>query len=145
MISLNIGKLSVYIWFIFLIRELECRQYWFSSGSHPCLPIVDSHSWLLTVAGRRHLGLLPPSPFIRRTRISRFKLFYLWPIIWLLIFYFYNVNFIWLDSSSNMLYHDYKFITINDITFEKWMVKVLFGRPCHVLVCLINVEGGSIC
>ena len=43
-----------------------------------------------------------------------------------------------------MLYHDYKFITINDITFEKLMVKVLFGRPCHVLVCLINVEGESI-
>ena len=88
--------------------------------------------------------LLPPFPFIRRTRILRFKLFHLSQIIWLLIFYFYNVNFIWLDSSSNMLYHDYKFITINDITFEKWMVKVLFGRPCHVLVCLINVEGGSI-
>lgn len=45
---------------------------------------------------------------------------------------------------TNILYHDYKFVTIKDMIYEKlyeWSKYVLHERPCHVLVCLILILG----
>ena len=35
----------------------------------------------------------------------------------------------------NILYHDYKFIIISDLKYDKWMVKVLSGKtiPCYIM------------
>ena len=48
-----------------------------------------------------------------------------------------------MNSQSNIVYKNYKFIIINNIIYDKYLIKLLFERLYHVSLCLIKVEGGS--